>query len=54
MSKCKELVDCKKKTPTSPNRRERPVIRKMGWGTTEREEKREEREGGGEGGCIAL
>ena len=29
--------DCKKKTSTSPNRRERPLIRKTGWGTTERE-----------------
>ena len=40
MSSCKELWDCKKKTPTSPSRRERPLIMKMGWGTTERETER--------------
>ena len=34
-------MDCKKKTSTSPNRRERPLIRKTGWGTTERERERE-------------
>ena len=28
-------LDCKKKASTSPNRRERPLIRKTGWGTTE-------------------
>ena len=30
-------LDCKKKTSTSPNRRERPLIRKTGWGTTEKD-----------------
>ena len=35
MSNCKELY--KKKTSTSPNRRERPLIRKTGGGTTESE-----------------
>ncbi len=37
-------MDCKKKT--SPNRRERPLIRKTGWGTTERERERERHMGG--------
>ena len=27
-------------TSTSPNRRERPLIRKIGWGTTERDRDR--------------
>ena len=46
-------LDCKKKTLTYPNRGERSLIRKTGWGTTERvrwtgrERKRE-------GGCSAL
>ena len=42
--------DCKKKTSTSSNRRERPLIRKTGWGTTEREREtygQKEREKGG-------
>ena len=30
-------MDCKKNTSTYPNRRERPLIGKTGWGTTERE-----------------
>ena len=30
-------LDCKKKTSTTPNRRERPLIRKTGRGATERE-----------------
>ena len=29
-------LDCKKKTSTYPNRQERPLIRKTGWGATER------------------
>ena len=36
-SKLQRTLDCKKKTSTSPNRMERPLIRKTGWGTTERE-----------------
>ena len=48
-------LDCKKKTSTSSNRRERPLIRKTGWGITERERERErhmdrKRENEGEGG----
>ena len=30
-------LDCKKKPSTSPTRRERPLIKKTGWSTTERE-----------------
>ena len=45
----KNPLDCKKKTSTSPNSRERPLIRKTGWGTTERE-----RESKREGGCSVL
>ena len=46
---CKKTLDCKKKTSTSPNSRERPLIIKTGWSTTEREREREkEREGGRE------
>ena len=37
---CKKTLDCKKKTSTSPNSRERSLIMKTGWGT-EREGKRE-------------
>ena len=37
---CKKTLDCKKKTSTSPNSRERPLIRKTGWGTTESARKR--------------
>ena len=41
------------KTSTSPNRRERPLIRKTEWGTTERERdiwtERERK-----GGCSAI
>ena len=60
-------LDGKKKTSTYPTRRERPLIKKTGWGTTEREgdswtERGREagrqagrgREGGREGGCSAL
>ena len=38
---CKETLDCKKKTSTSPNSRERLLIMKKGWCTTERENERE-------------
>ena len=41
-SECVQLqstLDCKKKTSTSPNRREIPLIRNTGWGTTEKEER---------------
>ena len=38
-----KTLDCKKKTSTSPNRRERSLIRKTGWGTTEREERQVDR-----------
>ena len=38
-------VDCKKKTSTSPNRRERPLVRKTGWVTTERETTDGQKEG---------
>ena len=41
--KLQRTLDCKKKTSTSPNRRERPLIRKTGWGITERERERERR-----------
>ena len=47
-------LDCKKKTSTSPNRSERPLIRKTGWGTTEREEKQMDRKREKEGGCSPL
>ena len=48
-------LDCKKKTPTSPNRSERLLIRKTGWGTIEREGDRwTEIERTREGGCSAL
>ena len=43
-------MDCTTKTSTSPNHREKTLIRKTGWGTTEGEGERErerEREGGG-------
>ena len=40
-------------TSTSPNRRERPLIRKTGWGTTEREtDGQKERERGREDGVL--
>ena len=42
---CKKTLDCKKKTPTSPNSRERPLIWKTGWGTTEREREKETERG---------
>ena len=42
-------LDCKKKTSTSPNRRERPLIRKTGWGTTERERQMDRKREKGEG-----
>ena len=42
MSNGKELwIDCKKKTSTSPNHKERPLNRKTGCGTTERERERD-------------
>ena len=45
-------LDCKKKTSTP---RERPLTKKTGWGTTERERERwPERERKREGGCSAL
>ena len=31
-----KTLDCKKKPSTSPNSRERQLIMKTGWGTTER------------------
>ena len=47
-------LDCKKKTSTYPSRRERPLIRKTGWDTTEREESRTAIERKREGGCSVL
>ena len=48
-----KTLDCKKKTSTSPNRRERPLIRKTGWGTTEREtDGQQERERGKEDAVL--
>ena len=41
MFNCKNTLDCKKKTSTSPNSRERPLIMKTGWGATERERVKE-------------
>ena len=41
----KKTLDCKKKTPTSPSSMERPLIRKTGWGTTERERERKRERG---------
>ena len=35
----KSTLDCKKKTSTSPNRRERSLISQTGWGITERKER---------------
>ena len=43
-------LDCKKKTSTSPNRREIPLIRKTGCCTTEREERQRDRQREKEGG----
>ena len=37
MCPTERTLDCKKKTSTSPTRRERPLIRKTGWRTPERE-----------------
>ena len=49
----KITLDCKKKTSTSSNRRERPLIRKTGRGTTERErERHEDRKREKEGGRM--
>ena len=48
-------LDCKKKTSTCPNCRERPLIRKTGWGTTEREREtdgQKERERGREDAVL--
>ena len=55
LSNCKEIWIAKKKESTTPNRRERPLIRKTGRGTTERERERDiwtERER--KGGCSAI
>ena len=38
--KLQTTLDCKKKTSTSPNSRERPLIRKTGWGTYHRKRER--------------
>ena len=46
MFNCKKTLDCKKKTSTSPNSRERPLIVKTGWGTQEEKERKREKEGG--------
>ena len=54
MCQTEKTLDCKKKkTSTSPNRRERPLIRKTGWGTTEREtDGQKERETGMEDAVL--
>ena len=41
-------------TPISPNRRERPLIRKTGWGTTERERERHMDRKRENRGCSAI
>ena len=46
-------LDCKKKTSTSPTRKERQLIRKTGWGTTEIEERQMDRAREKEG-CNAF
>ena len=43
--KLQTTLDCKKKTSTSPNRRERPLIRKTGWVS---QKERRDRETGGQ------
>ena len=40
------------KTSTSPNRREMPLIRETGWGTTEREDGQSDRKRETEGGRM--
>ena len=40
VSNCKRTCGLQEETSTSPNRRERPQIRKIGWGTTERDRDR--------------
>ena len=52
VSNCKKTLDCTKKTSTSPNRRERTLIRKTGCGTTEREERQMDRKREREGGRM--
>ena len=50
-----ENMDCKKKTSTSPNCREIPLIGKTGWGTREREgetDGQKERENGREDAIL--
>ena len=56
VSNCKELWIARRKHQHLQNRRERPLIRKMGGSTTEREETggQKERESGRELGCSAL
>ena len=54
-SECVYLLrtfDCKKKTSTSPNRRERLLFRKTRWGTTERESHTDEQKEGGRMQCF--
>ena len=54
-SQLQRTLDCRKKISTSPNRRERPLIRKTGWDTTEREREtygQKEREKGGRMQCY--
>ena len=43
---------CRKKTSTSPNRRDRSLIRKTGGGTIEREERQRDRKSEKEGGRM--
>ena len=45
----KNPLDCKNRTSTSPNSRERPLTMNTVWGTTERERERTK-----EGGCSVL
>ena len=45
MFNCKKTLDCKKKTSTSPNSRERLLIMKTGWGTTESKRAKERERG---------
>ena len=44
--KRQRTLDCKKKTSTSPNRGERPLIRKMGWPRVPQKERERETEEG--------
>ena len=52
VSKLQRTLDCKKKTSTSSTRRDKPLIRKMGWSTTEREERQMDRNKEKEGGRM--